>query len=136
MKLLVHIEQYDMVGILPSQLESIALLDAAMGITEAAYIDGTPDGFSGIGQFTRYASLADFFAAESGPFVAFSPDGEDIRTATVADPDSWLIFGPSMGWADLLNGVDVQMVSLPGGVMCSRDVVPIAIWELSGWRAQ
>ena len=136
MKLLVHIEQYDVVGILPSQLESIALLDTAMGVTEAAYLDCTPDGFGGLGQFTRYTSLAEFFAVESGPFVAFSPEGDDIRTATIADPDSWLLFGPSMGWGDLLNGVDVQFVSIPGGVMCSRDVVPIAVWELSGWREQ
>ncbi len=136
MKLLVHVEQYDMVGILPSQLESLALLDTAMGITEAAYIDCTPDGFEHPGGFTKYDSLDAFLTAESGPFVAFAPTGEDIRTATIGNNDSWLLFGPSMGWADTLDNTSVQWVSIPGGTMNSRDVVPIAIWELSGWREQ
>lgn len=135
MKVAICVEQYNMVGILPSQLESIALLNTAMGITDAAYIDLTPDGFDGVGGFTRYASWVDFFAAETGPFIAFSPDmGEDVRTL---DPvDAWLLFGPSMGWGDLLNDIDVTWSHIPGGVMNSRDAVPIAIWETSKWRGQ
>lgn len=136
MKLLVHIEQYDMVGILPSQLESLALLNKAMGVDRAAYVDGTLDGVKGIGEVIRYGSLEDFLAAEDGPYVAFSPDeGEDIRTFEPPS-DAWVLFGPSMGWSDQLAGVDVTWAKVPGGVMNSRDVVPIVLWEMSQWRAQ
>jgi hypothetical protein len=131
MKLLVHIEQYDVVGILPSQLESISLLCNSFGITEAAYIDNTIDGFSGIGGFTRYSSISDFLATESGPYVMFSPtEGEDVRTATIPS-DAWLMFGPSMGWNDIINFEDFNTwVKIPVGVLNSRDVVPIALWQL------
>ena len=133
MKLLVYVEQYDVVGILPSQLESIAHLVTAMGITEAAYIDNTADGFSGIGGFTRYASLAEFIEHEHGPFVAFSPDtGEDIRTLN-PPAEAWLVFGPAMGWSDVKFD---KWAKIPGGVLNSRDAVPIAVWETSKWRAQ
>ena len=137
MKLLVHIEQYNVVGILPSQLESLALLSTAMGITEAAYIDNTPDGFKGVGGFKRYGTLSEFFSAQAGPFVAFTPNvGEDIRTLA-PPPDAWLMFGPSMGWTrESLDRLDVSMSTVPGGVMNSRDIVPIVLWELSSWRAQ
>lgn len=137
MKLLVHIEQYDLVGILPSQLESIALVNAAMGVIQAAYVDNTADGFKGVGGFTRYGSMEDFLAAESGPFVAFSPvEGEDIRTVEIPS-DAWLVFGPSMGFnEDSFGSAEVTWVKVPGGDMNSRDVVPIALWELSEWQVQ
>lgn len=136
MKVAICIEQYDMVGILPSQIESLALLKTAMGVTEGAYIDCTPDGFLHPGNFTKYSSWDAFFAAETGPFIAFSPDdGEDIRTLEPAN-DAWLLFGPSMGWNDILDGVTVTWAKVPGGTMNARDVVPIALWEISSWRAQ
>jgi len=95
MKLLVHIEQYDVVGILPSQLESLALHNTARGVTDAVYVDKTRDGFRGVGGFRKVDSLKDFLASEKGPFFAFSPTkGEDIRTVKVPS-DAWLIFGPS-----------------------------------------
>lgn len=135
MKLLVHIEQYDVVGVLPSQLESIAVLCNSFGITEAAYIDSTPDGFAGVSGFTRYGSLDDFFAAQAGPYVLFSPNkGEDIRTISIPS-DAWLLFGPSMGWNDVINVEDFNTwAKIPVGVLNSRDVIPIALWQL--WQGQ
>jgi hypothetical protein len=136
MKLLVHVEQYNVLGILPSQLESLSLLATAMGVSEAAYVDGTRDGFAGVGGFTRYPTMAAFFENQSGPFVAFSPDeGDDIRRLTVP-VDSWLLFGPSMGWGDLLNNHPITWAKIPGGVLNSRDAAPIAVWELSSWQEQ
>lgn len=137
MKLLVHVEQYDVVGILPSQLEHILLLAAAMGVSEIACIDGTPDGFAKVGQVKRYASMADFLAEATGQLIAFGPGaGEDVRDL-VPDPDAWLMFGPAMGWTiDAFDGHQVTWANVPGGVMTSRDVVPIALWETSAWRAQ
>jgi hypothetical protein len=134
MKVVICIEQYDVVGILPSQIESLALLNTAMGVTEAAYVDCTPDGFKHPGGFTKYGSWEAFFATETGPFVAFSPDsGDDLRSHT-PPADAWLMFSPSMGWGTILDTVTVSWVQIPGGVMNSRDVVPIALWELSTWR--
>jgi len=136
MKLAVCVEQYDVVGVLPSQLESIALLNSAMGITEAAFIDCTLDGFPNPGGFSLYNNYADFFSIETGPFIAFSPtSGEDIRTISIPD-NSWLVFGPSMGWGNVLDGVTVTYCTVPGGTMNSRDVIPIALWETSSWREQ
>jgi hypothetical protein len=130
-KLLVHIEQYDVVGILPSQLESLTLLAHAFGITDAAYIDNTDDGFTGIGEWTRYASLEDFLANETGEMIAFSPDsGEDVRTIAPSN-DAWLCFGPSMGWSDTPF---TKWSHVPGGVLNSRDAVPIVVWETSKWQ--
>lgn len=135
MKVLVHVEQYNVIGILPSQLESLALHNTARGVTDAAYVDGTPDGFRGVGGFTKYDSLKDFLLVEKGPFVAFSPTkGEDIRTIKVPS-DAWLIFGPSMGFApEAFANVDVTWAKVPGGELNSRDVVPIVIWQL--WQGQ
>jgi hypothetical protein len=134
LKLLVHVEQYDVIGILPSQLESLALLVKSMGVTDAAFIDGTVDGVKRSYGFTRYGSLDDFMAAESGPFIAFSPtEGEDISRDLLPLDYAWLVFGPSMG---RLNGNFDAWVKIPGGELNSRDAVPIALWELSKWRAQ
>ena len=136
MKLLVHIEQYDLVGILPSQLESLSLLCSAMGVTQAAYIDNTLDGFKNIGGFDKFRSLKHFLETETGPFVVLSPDGEDIRE-TVIPENSWLIFGPSMGFQkEDFDNVEVIKVKVPGGTMNSRDVVPIALWQFSKWQVQ
>lgn len=135
MKVLVHVEQYDVIGILPSQLESLALHNTVRGVTDAAYIDKTPDGFRGVGGFTKYNSLKEFFSVEKGPFVAFSPTkGEDIRTIKIPS-DAWLIFGPSMGFSqDAFDGIDITWAKVPGGELNSRDIVPITLWQL--WQEQ
>jgi len=134
-KLLVHVEQYDVVGILPSQLESLALVAAAMGVTETAFVDGTADGVRRAFGFTRYGSLKEFMDAEDGPFVAFSPNkGEDIREANLRPLNfAWLVFGPAKGF---LEGDFDAWVKVPGGELNSRDAVPIVLWELSKWQAQ
>ena len=128
-----HVEQYDVIGILPSQLESLALVATAMGVTETAFVDGTVDGVHRSFGFTRYGSLKDFMDSQEGPFVAFSPNkGEDLREADLP-PVSWLVFGPAMGG---LGGDFDAWVKVPGGELNSRDVVPIVLWELSKWREQ
>jgi hypothetical protein len=136
-KLLVYIEQYDVVGILPSQLESLALLNSAMGVAKAAYIDNTADGFKGVGGFSRYGNINEFLSVEKGPFVLFSPtNGEDIRTIQIPD-NSWLVFGPSRGFNDEMlkfENMNVKWARVPGGEMNSRDVVPIVLWEVSKWQ--
>lgn len=128
-----HVEQYDVIGILPSQLESLALVATAMGVTETAFVDGTVDGVRRGFGFTRYNSLKEFMRFREGPFVAFSPSkGEDLRKANLPSV-GWLVFGPAMG---TLDGDFDAWVKIPGGELSSRDAVPIALWELSKWRAQ
>ncbi len=39
MKFLVYVEQYNVLGILPSQIESLALLKSAMVFEDGSYID-------------------------------------------------------------------------------------------------
>ena len=137
MRLVVHVEQYDVVGILPSQLESIALLNTAMGVTEAAYIDNTKDGFPHVGGFTRYGSLEEFLDLNDR-LIVFSPTkGEDIRSIKCIPQDTWLMFGPAMGFSsDALDGKNIMWAKIPGGEINSRDAVPIALWETSRWRVQ
>jgi hypothetical protein len=135
-KVAVCVEQYDKVGILPSQLESLALLNTAMGVTDAAFIDGTIDGVKRTHGFTRYGSYADFFAAETGDIIVFTPvGGTDIQSVAPTN-DSWLVFGPAMGWGNALDNVIVTKATIPGGELNSRDAVPIALWELSKWQVQ
>lgn len=130
--MLVYVEQYDVVGILPSQLESLSLLATAMGVTETAYIDGTADGVRRKFGFTRYGSLEEFMEKTEGPYVGFSPTkGLDIRTTEFED--SWLCFGPAMG---CLEGNYDMWAYIPGGELNSRDAVPIVLWETSKWQAQ
>ena len=134
MRLLVHVEQYNVVGILPSQLEHLALLCDAMGVEERAFVDSTADGVKATAGFTRYSSLAEWTnAAPRADVMVFDPAGEDIRFARLA-PETWLVFGPAMGFAGALTGQ--SRVSIPGGVLSSRDAVPIALWETSRWRVQ
>lgn len=134
MRLLVHVEQYDVVGILPSQLEPLALLCDAMGVEERAFVDGTLDGVKPIAGFTRYGSLTEWRAAGlRDSVVVFDPTGSDIRFARPSQ-DAWMVFGPAMGFAGAL--ANFPRVSIPGGVLSSRDAVPIALWEVSRWRAQ
>ena len=136
MKVAVCVEQYDKVGILPSQLESLALLNTAMGVARAVYIDYTLDGFKGVGGFTRYGSYEDFFATETGDIIVFTPvGGTDIQSVAPTN-DSWLVFGPAMGWGNVLDNVVVTKATIPGGELNSRDAVPIALWELSKWQVQ
>ena len=128
-----HVEQYDVIGILPSQLESLALVATAMGITETAFVDGTADGVLRAFGFIRYGSLEEFLDTEEGPFIAFSPNkGEDLRKADLPSA-GWLVFGPAMG---TLDGDFDAWVKIPGGELSSRDAVPIVLWELSKWQAQ
>lgn len=131
MNLLVHVEQYDVVGILPSQLESLNLVCTLTGVNKAAYIDNTLDGFPNVAGFTRYGSMDEFNAAETGPKVYFSPNkGTDVRDLTVSD-DTWIVFGPSMGWGELEAD---NWAHVPGDTLNSRDAAAIALWELSQWR--
>ena len=137
MKFLVHIEQYNVLGILPSQIESLALLKSAMGFEDGAYIDNTLDGFRVRGGLRRFNSLKKFLSQEKGPFVVFCPnEGEDFRKVTIPK-DSWLIFGPSMGFKkESFDGVEVIWAKVPGGAINSRDIVPITLWEQSVWQEQ
>lgn len=140
MKLLVHIEQYDVVGILPSQLESLSLLCTAMGVTQAAYIDNTLDGFPNVNGFAKYTNLKTFLKTEDGPFVVFTTDNsEDIRERIIPK-NAWMVFGPAMGFkTDDFDNIDKEnliKVKLPGGVLNSRDVVPIALWHCGKWQVQ
>jgi hypothetical protein len=131
-KLLVHVEQYDVLGILPSQLEALALLAKATGVTDTAYIDGTADGVRRAHGFARYGSIQEFMEKTTGPYLGFSPNkGLDVRTAPFKN--AWLCFGPAMGW---LEGNYDAWVHIPGGELSSRDAVPIALWEASKWQEQ
>jgi hypothetical protein len=133
MRLLVHVEQYDVIGILPSQLESLGHLVKAMGVTDAAFVDGTVDGIRRTGLFIRYENLKSFMDRNDGPFIGFSPSkGDDIRDVRFS-PDAWLVFGPSMGNFDASFDA---WVKIPGGELSSRDAVPIALWETSKWQVQ
>ena len=135
--LLLHVEQYDVVGVLPSQLESLALLCSAMGVERRAFVDATDDGVKSAQGFERFPSLDAFLAEEGGPIVAFDPNAEtDIRDLSVPD-DVWLVFGPAMGLPSYSFGErDVEWAAIPGNVLNSRDAIPIAVWEVSSWRAQ
>jgi tRNA(Leu) C34 or U34 (ribose-2'-O)-methylase TrmL len=135
--LLVHVEQYDVVGVLPSQLESLALASAGMGIDRRAFVDATLDGVRPGSGFERFTSLDHFLSVEDGPLTAFTPDGEtDVRDLKVAD-DEWMIFGPAMGLPRHTFGDrPVRWASIPVGVLNSRDAAAIAMWEVSSWRAQ
>lgn len=130
LNVVVCIEQYDVLGVLPSQLESLALLATAMNFN-LAYVDGTKDGVFGTG-IPRHGSWEEFFATTEGPYTMMDPNGEDIREADIKD--GWLCFGPSMGWRGQYE-FD-KTCSIPGGVLNSRDAIPIAAWELSTWREQ
>jgi tRNA(Leu) C34 or U34 (ribose-2'-O)-methylase TrmL len=134
--LLIHVEQHDVVGVLPSQLESLALLATAMGVGRTAFVDATSDGVRRSAGFERYASLEAWLDQVEGPIIAFTPDGEtDIRELRVSD-DAWLVFGPSMGLRrDALGDRVDCWASVPGGVLNSRDAAVIAVWEVSSWRA-
>lgn len=133
-RLLVHVEQYNVVGILPSQLEPLALLCDAMGIEERAFVDGTLDGVKAASGFTRYGSLTEWMdAAPRTAMAFFDPTGTDIRSVRLSS-DTWLVFGPAMGFAGAL--AEQPRISIPGGVLSSRDAVPIALWEVSRWRAR
>jgi len=135
--LLLHVEQYDVVGVLPSQLESLALLTSAMGVDRRAFVDATVDGVRSAEGFERFPSLESFLAEEDGPLVAFTPDGgTDIRELSVP-ADMWLVFGPAMGLRpEAFGDRDVTWAAIPGNVLNARDAVPIALWEVSSWRAQ
>jgi len=134
--LLVHVEQYEVLGVLPSQLESIRYLSTAMGGGRLAFVDGTIDGVPVQVGWERFATLADFLAAEgTSRLVVLDPAGDDILDAEAGEGD-WLLFGPSMGWAtDAFDGYATSKVSIPGGVLNARDAIPIAAWEVSAWRA-
>ena len=135
--LLIHVEQYNVIGILPSQLESLALVARAAGIGRTAFIDSTTDGVMRAWGFTRYGSLAAWLRAERPKHISvFTPGGIDVRSARRFD-DDWLAFGPAMGFnlPDFL-GWEHQLVGIPGGVLNSRDAVPIALWEVMTWPGQ
>jgi hypothetical protein len=136
--LVIHVEQYDVVGILPSQLESLALVCSAMGVDRRVFIDNTADGVLPEWGFIRYGSLEEWDEAENPQMVyAFTPPatGVDIREIDAPEADAWCAFGPSMGWRSPLPDDTFMWVSVPGGTMNARDVVPIALWEMSSWRA-
>lgn len=138
MNLLVHIEQYDVLGILPSQLESLSHVAKIAGVSRFAFVDGTADGVKRAFDFERYGSLKEWLDVNHPRHITlFTPSGDVSVADYDADPDTWLVFGPSMG-ADFseLYGYQVELVQVPGGVINSRDVVPIALWELGSWPAQ
>jgi hypothetical protein len=136
MNLLVHVEQYDVLGILPSQLESLALLCSAMDVKEKGFIDGTVDGVKRSNGFSRYNNIKQFFNEQSGPYIALCPNkGKDVREISIPN-NAWILFGPSMGWNGLLDDKELDFIQIPGGILNSRDAVPIAMWEFSRWQVQ
>ena len=108
-----------------------------MGIQRRAFVDATADGVRSSYGFERFPSLEAFLSQENGPLVAFTPDGDvDIRDLS-ADENTWLVFGPAMGLPrHSFNDRAVTWTAIPGNVLNSRDAVPIALWEVSSWRAQ
>lgn len=117
---------------MPSQLESLVLLCTAAGVEELGYIDGTPDGFAKVGGATKFSSMEDFFEKTEGPYIAMDP-GKGANIRDLKSSDGWFIFGPSMGLNDVLpEGID--RAHIPGGVLNSRDAVPIVVWELAWER--
>jgi hypothetical protein len=141
MNLLVHVEQHDVVGVLPSQLESLSLVASAMGVTRTAFVDCTLDGVRSRNGWERFPSLDAFLYGEAERRVlVFVPEGgESVRTVTAAD-DTWLVFGPAMGFPrgtfDRTRGIWVHYATIPGGHLCARDAIPIALWEVGKWRAR
>jgi hypothetical protein len=137
MNLLVHVEQYDVLGILPSQLESLTHVAKMAGISRCAFVDGTADGVKRSFDFERFGSLEGWLeAVQPDHITAFTPTGgRGIENGT--RQDTWLVFGPSMGWdLSVFDGHEVELLQIPGGVMNSRDAVPIALWELGSWPAR
>lgn len=140
--LLVHVEQYDVVGILPSQLEPLRLLAASTGAGRLAYVDRTIDGFEPPLGWERYGSLPAFLDDNrDGRFVVFDPRGNTDARSVMADETTWLMFGPAMGWgihgADAFRdafGVSLYTARIPGGDLCARDAAVIALWEVGRWR--
>ena len=132
--LLVHVEQYDVQGILPSQLESLALLARAAGVLRRAFIDRTVDGVRRAHGFERYSSL-DEWAEKTQPTDVFVFTSDqchmELRHLRTVQPDAWLLFGPAMGWTSVPVGA--IRVRIPGGVLNSRDCVPIALWQVGTW---
>lgn len=107
------------------------------GISRFAFVDGTVDGVKRAFDFERYGSLEEWLeVAEPGHITVFTPSGSrGIVDGT--DQDTWLAFGPSMGFdLSVFDGYEVETMQIPGGVMNSRDAVPIALWELGSWPAR
>jgi hypothetical protein len=135
--LLIHAEQYDVVGILPSQLESIRLLAHSLDVERLAYVDGTVDGIARTPGWERYGTIKSWLDQVNEPIIAFTPEESlDIRKLEVPD-GAWLAFGPSMGWtSDSFGDKEVIWSYIPVAVLNSRDAVPIALWETHKWPVQ
>jgi hypothetical protein len=136
--LLIHVEQYDVVGILPSQLESLAHVAKMAGVNRCGFVDATADGVRRCFGFERYASIADWREKEEPSSICvFSPGAGMCVTECRPGQDTWLVFGRSMGitMSDF-DELAVDLVHIPGGDLSSRDAVPIALWEVGSWPAQ
>lgn len=136
MNVLFHVEQYDVLGVLPSQLEALALVCESAKVGRRAFIDGTVDGVRRGFGFDRYTGLDDFFVQNGtihwSSIYFFTPRrGPDIRTLSNLPDDAWIIFGPAMGWGVI--PATWECVHLPGFDLSGRDCIPIALWQLGKW---
>jgi len=86
--------------------------------------------------FERYGTLDEWLSTIDCGIVGFSPNAID-PISDVDCSDSWLLFGPSMGFRGVdFSSIDMRWASVPGGTLNSRDAVPIVLWEVSSWRAR
>jgi len=140
MNLLIFVEQYNVVGILPSQLEHLAAVANAAGISRKAFVDGTLDGVPADHAFERYATLQDWLDQVNEPIHILTPvrtGSTDVRTRQPTE--GWLVIGPAFGFpTGAFDGVTqpISRWTIPGPVLSGRDAVVIALWEATGWRAQ
>lgn len=121
-----------MVGILPSQIDSIRFLARSLGIERLAFVDGTMDGLHEHDQWERFGSFESWLEQVQEPILAFSPGaGRDVRTLDNLPQGTWLVFGPAQGFAGAeFSGRQITWANIPIDILNSRDAVPIALWEL------
>src|SRR3990172_133148 len=102
MNLLIHVENYDREGILPSQLDGIRTLAQALGVERFAFVDATVDGYFIGGIWERFPSLSAFLESVDGPLIVFDVPHQGVESTSLKElrpsPESWLLFGQSMGF--------------------------------------
>jgi hypothetical protein len=138
--LLIHVENYDREGILPSQLVSIRLTAHSLGHGRLAFVDATCDGVTRFLGWERFSSLASFLDAEAGPLIVFesaavlqglNPTPADSAVALLSLQDAWIVIGPAGGLSPAqFKQRDVAWCTIPARIGGGRDAVVIALWEL------
>jgi hypothetical protein len=136
MNLLIHLENADRIGILPSQLDEVRIMAKGLGIERLAYIDLTTDGHLFSPEWERFRTLKDWLSQVKEPMVVFEtenvPRSANIEAVSVEklnpSENSWVVFGPSAGFnASQFKDEKVTWCYIPTVVMSARDAVPIGI---------